>query len=79
MFVVHLKCADTGRIIDCGLLEAAHFLAALPFKDQELDVYLDVMSWNLLLMAFGVQFPHAGAFGQSFEAVAPENAVYASI
>ena len=79
VFVVDLKCPDTGRIIDCGVLEAAHLLAAFPFKGQELDVYLDVVSWNLLLIALGVQFPHARASGQSIEAVASENAIYASI
>ena len=79
VFVVDLKCPDTCRIVDCGVLEPAHLLAAFPLKGQELDVYLDVVTWNLLLISLGVKLSHACAPGQSIEAVAPENAVNPSI
>lgn len=79
VFVVDLQSPDTCRIVDCCVLEPAHALAAFSFKGQELDVYLDVMSWNLFLITFGVKFPHARASGQSIEAIAPENSVDPSI
>ena len=75
VFAVDLKCPDTCRIVDCCVLEPPHLLAAFPFEGQELDVYLDVVTWNLLLISLGVQLAHSRASGQSIEAVAPEDAV----
>ena len=79
VFVIDLQSPDTCCIVDCWVWESAHPFAAFSFKVQELDVYLDVMSWNLLLITLGVKFPHARASGQSIEAIAPENAVHPSI
>lgn len=79
VFVVDLKCPDTCRIVDCCVLEPAYLFATFPLKGQELDVYLDVVTWNLLLISLGVKLSHACASGQSVEAVAPENAVDPSI
>lgn len=76
---VDLKCPDTCRIVDRCVLEPAHHLAVVPLKGQELDVYLDVVTWNLLLISLGVKLSHASASGRSIEAVAPENAVDPSI
>lgn len=36
---------------------------------------VDVITWNLLLIAFGVQFTHPRASGQSIETVALRDAV----
>lgn len=79
VFVVDLKCPDTCRIVDCCVLEPADLLAVFPLKGQELDVYLDVVTWNLLLISLCVKLSQACASGQSIEAVAPENAVDPSI
>ena len=75
MLLIDFKGTNSGRIINCGELEPAHFLATFSFEVQELDVYLDVMPWNLFLIPFGVQFTHTCASGQSIETVAFEDAV----
>ena len=51
--VVDLERPDAGRIINRGVLVALDRLAVLSPKDQELDVNLDLMPWDLLLIALG--------------------------
>lgn len=72
MFLIDLKGTNSGRIINRGELEPAHFLAAFSLEGQKLDVHLDVMSWHLFLIALGVQFTHSCASGQAVEAIALE-------
>ena len=62
-------------IIDCSILKPAHFLTAFSFESQKLNVDLYMMPWHLLLISFGVQFPHSCASRQSVETVALEDAV----
>lgn len=75
VFVVDLECPDKCRIVDCGVLEPTHLLAAFPFKGQKFDVYLDVMTRYLFLIPFGVQFTHPRTSGQAVEAVTSEGAI----
>ena len=70
---------NVPRGIDFSVLETAHLLGAFLLKGQELEVYLHVLTWNLLLITLGMQFPHVGASGQSVEAVASENEVCAGV
>ena len=79
MFLVDLEGAHSGCIVDRCVLKSADLLAAFSFEGQKFNVHLDVMSRHLLLIAFGVQFAHACASGQSVEAVTLQDAVDPSI
>ena len=75
MSLMNFEGTNSGCVIDRGELEPVHFLATFSFESQELDVYLDVMSWHPFLITLGVQFTHPCASGQWVEVVAFENAV----
>ena len=78
-FLMNLEGTSSGCIIDLGVLEPVDLFTAFPFERLELDVYLDVATWNLVLIALGMQFTHTDASRQSIETVAFENVVDASI
>ena len=79
MLLVDLEGANSGCIVDCRVLEAADLFAAFPFERQELNIHLNVMTWNLFLITFGVQLAHSCASGQPVKAVALEDAVDAGV
>lgn len=79
MFLVDLEGANSGCIVDRCVLETTDLFAAFFFEGQKLNVHLNVMSWHLLLIAFGVHLAHSCASGQPVEAVALEDTVDASI
>ena len=61
VFLVDFEHSNTRRIIDCRILETTNFLTVIAFKRQKLNVHLNMMAWNLLVVAFGVDFPQASA------------------
>jgi len=79
VLLVDLEGANSGCIVDRCVLEPTDLFAAFSFEGQKLNIHLNVMARHLLLIAFGVQFAHACASGQSVEAVTFENAVDPSI
>ena len=79
MPLINFEGANSGCIIDSGVLETANLLAAFSFEGQKLNVNLNVMSWNLFLIALSEQFTHPRASGKPVEAVTFENAVNPSI
>lgn len=79
MFVIDLERPDTGCIVDGRILEPPDLLAALTDKGEELNVHLDVMPGNLLVVALGVDFAHARSARQPANAIAAQNARYASV
>jgi hypothetical protein len=79
VFVVDLERPDPGCIVDGGILEPADFLPALAGEGEELDVHLDVMTWNLLVVALGMDFAHPRSVWQSADAVAPEDACHTCV
>ena len=79
VFLVNLERPDSRCIINCCVLETTDFFAIFSFEGQELYVDLYMVSWNLFLIALGVQFPHSRASGQTVEAVALEDAVDPSV
>ena len=54
MPVVDLESPDAGSAVDDGVLIAFDWLFVFSWEDQELDVNLDLVTWNLLLVAGGV-------------------------
>ncbi len=79
MFLVNLEGANSGRIVDRCLLETTDLFAAFSFEIQKRNVHLNVMSWHLPLIAFGVQLTHSCTSGQPVKAVALEDTVDASV
>ena len=75
MLFVDLEGANSGCIVDRCVLEPTYLFAAFSFEGQKLNVHLNVMSWHLLLIAFGVQLTHSCTPGQPVKAVALEDAV----
>ena len=55
MFLANLEGANSGRIVDRCVLETTDLFAVFSSESQKLNVHLNVMSWHLLLIAFGVQ------------------------
>lgn len=76
---IYFKRSNTRCIIDCSILKPAHFLTAFSFESQKLNVHFNMMPWHLFLIAFGVQFPHSCASGQTVETVALEDTVNSCI
>ena len=70
MLLVDLEGANSGCIVDRCVLEPTYLFAAFSFEGQKLNVHLNVMSWHLLLIAFGVQLAHSCTSGQPVKAVA---------
>lgn len=62
-------------IVDCCVLESTDLVAAFSFEGQNLSIHLNVMPWNLFLIAFGVQFSHARASGYPVNAPVLKDAV----
>ncbi len=79
MLLVDLEGANSGCIVDCRVLEATDLFAAFPYERQEFDVYLNMMTRHLLLIAFNVQLAHSSASRQPVKAVALEDTVYAGV
>jgi len=75
VLLVDLEGANSGCIVDRCVLEPTYLFAAFSFEGQKLNVHLNVMSWHLLLIAFGVQLTHSCTSGQPVKAVALEDAV----
>jgi len=48
---VDLESPDAGSIIDCGILITLDRLAVFALERQELDIDLDLVTWNLLLVS----------------------------
>ncbi len=69
VFLIDLKGAKSGCIVDRVVLEPADLFASFSSKSQKLNVHLDVVSWHLLLITFGVQLSHSCSSGQSVETV----------
>ena len=67
---IDFQSTHTCSIIDCGVLEAADLLALFAFESQELDVHLDVVPWNLFLIALCVYLSSASATRKSVQAMA---------
>ena len=56
---VDFEGAYTGCVVDGRDLEAPDLLASFPDECQELDIHLDVMAWNLLIVALGAHLADA--------------------
>ena len=54
MAVIDFQCSYARCIIDRRILVTLDFLALIPFKNQEFNIHLDVVAWNLLAVALRV-------------------------
>lgn len=79
MFFIDLECTDTSGIINGGILKAACLLTLLSNEGQELNVHLDMMTRDLFVVAFGVDFTKARSARQPVQARAFEYPVYCCI
>lgn len=75
VFFVDFECPDPRRVINGRILEPPHFFAVFPFESQKLNIDLYVMTRDLFLITFGVQFAHSCASGKPIETIAPENSL----
>lgn len=60
MAIVDLERSHTRRIVDGGVLISLDLLARFASEYQELNIHLDVVAWNLLVVAFRMHLltPH---------------------
>ena len=79
MLFVDLEGANSGCIVDRCVLEPTDLFASFSFEGQKLNVHLNVMTWHLLLIAFGVQLAHSCASGQTVKAVTPKDTIDAGV
>ena len=79
MLFVDLEGANSGSIVDRGVLEPTDLFASFSFEGQKLNIHLNVMSWHLLLIAFGVQLAHSCASGQPVKAVTFKDTIDAGV
>lgn len=59
MLVVDLGRANTSGVVNGGILEAAYFLVFPSNKSQELNIHLDMVTKDLFMVTFGVDFAKA--------------------
>jgi hypothetical protein len=50
---IDLESSDTGRIIHGGILKTTNLLPISPYEIEKFHINLDVMTWNLFLVALG--------------------------
>lgn len=67
---IDFQSTHSCSIINCGILEAAHLFSLFTFESQELDFHLDVVPWNLFLIALCVHLKSASATRKSVETMA---------
>jgi hypothetical protein len=67
---IEFQSPHSCRIIYCGVLETAYLFSLFTFESQELDVHLDVVPWNLFLIALCVHLTRASATRKSVETMA---------
>ena len=79
MFLIDLEGANSGCVVDRSELEAAYIFSTFSFESQKLNVHLDMMPWNLFLIAFGMQLTHSCASGQPVKTVALKDAIDPSV
>lgn len=58
--------------IDCCILNPMDLLALISFECQKLGVHLDMMTGNLLVLMFGVEFGNTSATVQPVHTIAFE-------
>lgn len=76
---VDFQGANAGCVIDCSILEPACLLALFSDESQELDVHLDMMTRNLFVIAFGMNFAKTRSAREPIQAIALEYPVYRRI
>ncbi len=79
MFFIDLERPNAGRVINGRILEATCLLALLSNKSQELDIHLDMVTRNLLVVAFGVNLTRVRSARQPPHAVALKYSIYGCI
>ena len=72
MFFIDLKRANAGGIVNGRILEAAYLLALLSDESQELDVHLDMVTRDLFVIAFCMDFAQARSARELVHPVALE-------
>jgi hypothetical protein len=50
---IDLEGSDTGRIIHGGILKTANLLPISLYEIEKLHIKLDLMTWNVFLVALG--------------------------
>ena len=59
VFLVDLERTNTRGVIDSSELKRANFLTVFSFESQELKVQLNVVVWNLFVVALRVDLAQA--------------------
>lgn len=72
MSFINLECANPCCVISCGVLKAAHLLTHFTNESQELNVHLNVVTRDLFVVAFGMDFAQPGSTRKPINAVAFE-------
>ena len=73
MFFLDFQCPDACGVINGCVLKAAYLFAFFPYECQELNIHLNMMPWNLLLIALGMNFAHSSATRKAIEPMAAQD------
>ena len=79
MFFIDFKCTNAGGIVNGRILEAAYFLALLSDESQELDVHPDMVTRDLFVITFCMDFAQARSAREPVHPVALEYPVYCCV
>jgi hypothetical protein len=79
MALVDLQGSDPCRIIDSRILETLQLLPLWFFERQELDINLNVMSWDLLLAALSLHRATLSIAGESIQTLASQDTVSSAL
>ena len=79
MLLVDFQGTNPCGVIDGSILETTNHFALFSNECQELDVHLDVMPWNLLIVALRMNFAHAGPARKAIQPIAPLNARHSGV
>lgn len=63
MLFVDFQSTNPRRVIDGSVLETPYLLLVISDECQELNIHLNVMTWDLLLISLCMHLAHAGARG----------------
>jgi hypothetical protein len=72
---IDLEGSDTGRIIHGGILKTANFLPISPHEIEKFHISLDLMTWNLFLVALGQYGPCFGIPRETIHPIPFENLI----
>ena len=60
MALIYFQRPYSSRIVSCCVLITLEFLSIFVFKYQEFNIHLNVVTWHLFIVSFGMDLSTAG-------------------